>query len=276
MAVSLKDIRSDLLLILAKSTQSRNFRIHEDHIDYKIHEKRARGIHEESKRNNDMVDPNWLSEMGTMDITLITTADDPSVPQECKEVGKIVIPQVVSLTENKGVYRVAGSSKKGNWHQKELPLFWDTFSLEGHIAQKFRWYAAVGTSLYLSNPERQANVTLVLYNPLDGFILRTANVTDLEIGEQYVVVGGNITHNGIVYYTDGTFTAVNTVFTGGGKVQYVNKKRRVNENDPYPIGAIADYVIMKILTQEFKIEASEIGDIRNDNRDALLALQKQS
>lgn len=263
------------MLILSKSTQSRNFRVHEDHIDYKIHEKRARGIHEESKRNNDYVDPNWLQDMGVMNVTFVTTADDPAVPQHCMEVGKILIPQVVSLTENRGVYRVAGSSKKNNWYPKELPLFWDVLSLENHVAQKFNWYTSVGLSVYMSNPEKQANLVLVLYNPLDGYVIQTTDVIDLIVGEQYVVVSGNITHNGVIYYVDDTFTAVNTVFTGGGGVQFVNKKRRMTENDPYPIGAIADYVIMKILTQDFKIESGEVGDIINDNQDALLALQRR-
>jgi len=51
----------------------------------------------------------------------------------------------------------------------------------------------------------------------------------------------------------------------------------ITENDPYPISnTMLEYIVMKILTQDFNIEAKVAADLRNDATDALIALQQKA
>ena len=116
---------------------------------------------------------------------------------------------------------------------------------------------------------------LILENPLDGFVFTTENVTALEVGVSYIVMSDQITHNSTIYNSGDTFTAVNTTFTGTGKVQYSNQKRPMRNSDPYPFSkSQMEIVIMKILTQEYGIEASRVAEIRNNSQDELKILSQ--
>ena len=51
----------------------------------------------------------------------------------------------------------------------------------------------------------------------------------------------------------------------------------ITENDPYPISnTMLEFIVMKILTQDFNIEAKVAADLRNDASDALIALQRRA
>lgn len=51
----------------------------------------------------------------------------------------------------------------------------------------------------------------------------------------------------------------------------------ITEDDPYPISnTMLEYIVMKILTQDFNIEAKVAADLRNDAADALIALQQRA
>ncbi len=271
------DIRSDLVLLLSKSVQTKNSRINTSQLEqYMIPEKRARGIREESHRKSadgcqDVTDP-----MGRMLVTPVTSGDDPNVPQTCKEVGKVILPGVVSLPEDRGIYRISSSSRKDVYYPIESSRFWDIPS--ENVRAKFKYYSRIGRALYLRPAPTEINAQLILDNPMDGFVLLTHNVQpgELTIGDSFTVVLGSVVHNSITYSATGTntFVAVNENFTGTGTVQYTLQKRRMTNKDPYPLSfTLTDYIIMKILTQDFKIEESNVADVINDAKDQLVALQ---
>ncbi len=277
--MNLFEIRSDLILILGKSVQSKNTRIHPDQVEYKVHEKRARGIREESARHENWIDPSWIQNMGRMLVTPVNSGDDSLVPQSCKEIGKVIIPQVVSLPEDRGVYRVSSSSRKSIYYPIEPSRFWDI--PEGTVRDKFSYYTRIGRALYLRPGPTEISVDLILDNPLDGYVIRNTNVQsgELTVGDSFTVTLGSIVHNSVTYSATGVniFTAVNADFTGTGTVKHTLEKRRMTNKDPYPLSfTLTDYIIMKILTQDFKIEASNVADIMNDAKDQLLALQPPS
>ena len=268
------EIRSDIQLLLSKSTQSKNWRVPLPQIEYKIHEKRARGMREEAHRNEEWIDPTWIQDMGRMLVTQVSSGDDPNVPEFCKNIGKVMIPQVVSLPEDRGVYRISSSSRKEVYYPIEPARFFDI--PEGHVTGMMGRYTRIGRALYMRPYKTEINALLILDNPLDGYVLLTTNVYpgELTIGDSFTIVSGSIVHNSVTYTAGQTFTAVNADYTGTGVVQYTLQKRKMTIYDPYPISfTLTDYVIMKILTQDFKIEQSNIADILNDARDQLQALQ---
>ena len=51
----------------------------------------------------------------------------------------------------------------------------------------------------------------------------------------------------------------------------------MTEDDPYPISnTMLEYIVMKILTQDFNIESKVAADLRNDAADALISLQQKA
>lgn len=274
---ALFDIRSDIQLLLSKSTQSKNWRVSLSQIEYKVHEKRARGMREEAHRNEEYIDPTWIQNMGRMKVTQVPSGDDPNVPQFCKEVGKVFIPQVVSFPEDRGVYRISSSSMKQPYYPIEPSRFWDIPT--GNVRSRFGYYTRIGTAIYLRPVPVEINALLILDNPLDGYVLLTTDIEsgNLTVGDVFEVISGSIVHNLVTYVAGSTFTAVNANFTGTGVVRYSLQKRKMTIYDPYPLSfTLTDYVIMKILTQDFKIEQSNIADIINDSKDQLLALQNEA
>lgn len=272
---SLKDITSSIMLVLAKSKLSKDFRVEIRHIQFLVAQYRARGIREEYKRNM-QIDPAWLQDLGTVLFTEINSAEDPLIPYTSQKLSKLTIPQVVSLPNDAGVYRVSGSSRQKRYFPITVDRF---FSLvEGSIRNMFPYFFRVGTGLYLSELVDEGNVVLILDNPLDGYVLHSENVLsgNITAGDTFMVSDGQIIYNGVVVNANSTFVGVLniTTFTGAGTVQYNLQKRKMTIDDQYPMSlTMAEYIVIKILTQEFKIEPTEIGDIRNEGNDELSLLR---
>lgn len=268
-SMTLKQITSSIMLVLAKSKLSKDFRIETRHIQFLVSQYRSRGIREEYKRNM-QIDPSWLQDMGIMAFTQINSADDPSIPYTSQPLSKTTIPPVVSLPNDTGTYRVVGSSKQKNYYPITVERF---FSLvEGSIRDKFDYFFRVGYAVYVNELIDQGNMVLVLDDPLDGFVIRTENVLsgNITTGDTFVVKSGQVIYNSVVYNANDTFVGIINIpnYTGTGVVQYNLKKRQMTIDDEYPMSlTLAEYIVIKILTQEFKIEPTEIGDIRNEGND---------
>lgn len=257
------------MLVLAKSKISKDFRVSERHIQFLISQYRSRGIREEYKRNM-QIDPAWLQDFGTVQFTEINSADDKAIPYTSQNLSKLTIPPIVSLPNDAGVYRVVGSSKQKQYYPITVERF---FSLvEGSVRNKFAYFFRVGNAIYTNQLIDEGNVVLILDNPLDGYVIQTENVLsgDITVGDSFVVTDGQVIYNSVTYNANSTFVGIQNIstFLGTGTVQYVNQKRKMTIDDTYPMSlTLAEYIVIKILTQEFKIEPTEIGDIRNEGND---------
>lgn len=263
------------MLVLAKSKLSKDFRVSNRHIQFLVQQYRARGIREEYKRNM-QIDPSWLQDFGRVEFTKVNSGDDPLIPYTSMDLSKLTIPQVVSLPNDAGVYRVNGSSKQKRYYPITVERF---FSLvEGSIRNKFCYFFRVGTALYVNELIDEGNTVLILDDPLDGYIISTEKVLSGNIteGNVYVVSDGQITYNSIVYNSGAQFTGVVNIvdYIGSGTVKFLNQKRKMTIDDQYPMSlTMAEYIVIKILTQEFKLEPTQIGDIRNESQDELSLLR---
>lgn len=274
----------DIINILTKAGYTDDSRLDPDYIGYKIDEKRAKEIRDSYNRHP-MIDPIWLQDIGIVDFTEVNYADDKIFEfLDCK-LAKATFPPVVSFYNalsaetNLGVFSLRSVSSREEFHFKPYSKFLDigTDLPEHHPLKKFSYYTKVLNAIYAlskdgSTPEKLHPI-LILERPLDGYVLTTENVISLTIGTQYEVISGQIIHNLIPYNAGDVFTATTKLFTGTGTVQYKNQKRKMTNNDPYPFSpAQMDIVIMKLLTQEYGIEATKIADIRNDSTDSTKAL----
>lgn len=273
---NLRQIVYDCITVLSKGKYTDDSRLDDDKdgfLAYKIREKRAqeiRNIYDKLK----MVDPIWLQDYGIVDVTEVNTADDVTATLcKCK-LGKITLPRVISLTTNQGmnpdmgVYAVRSSCGTHEYYYKSLPQL--QYFVDDEIRSRFKYYARVMDSLYLKPFVKQVRPMLILENPLDGYVNDTENKASgkLVVGTSYTVYGAQVVHNSIGYAPGATFTAVNTVFTGNGQVRLTTPRRQMTDLDPYPIGQeMADRVVMRILTEDFQIEKTQIasGDNKSDD-----------
>jgi len=101
-----------------------------------------------------------------------------------------------------------------------------------------------------------------------GTAIAFAEPRKFTINFRVVVVSGTITHNGVTYKKDATFTAVNANFTGSGVVRYNVQKRKMTVADEYPMShTMTDSVIMQILTKELALDERSKPELKTDGVD---------
>lgn len=277
-----REIIYDIITILTKAGYTDDSNLNEDWVGYKVDEKRAKEIRDSYNRTP-LIDPMWIQDYGICDVTKINTADDKTFNGFACEIGKLTLPPVVSFgnsmaaSNNLGIYSMRGVSGQDEIYFEHLGKLMEIDKLsDGNILKNYKRYAKIHNACYFLPYLEKVHPYLILERPLDGYVISSENIIsgNLVIGTSYTVMTYQIIHNGIAYNSGNTFVAVNTLFTGSGTVQLLNQKRRMTDEDEYPMSStMAEIVITKILLQDYKIEASQIADIKNDSADSLKVLQ---
>ena len=271
--ISLKDIRSDIILIASHSKVSKDRRFWNDHIDFMIHKHRAMVINEVFNQTK-MIDPIWIQDLGNRNVTTIDSAEEVSIGCVGWTFGKVVLPRVMPLADNAGEVRVASTSHQKTYYRREIAFFLelDPKSLQA----KFDTYFRIGDAFYLHPAPSEASFRLILDNPMQGDFFDNTVQNFIEPDLEYAVSDGVVRYNGTNYAPGSTFTGVfeQRTYTGQGRVYFKAMRRPMNENDPYPVSFIvARAIVDNILTRELEIESKKIADIRNDNADQLSLTQ---
>lgn len=269
----------DIILILTKFGYGNDSRLSEDYMQFKINQYRAKEIRDTYGRNG-FVEPIWLQDMGLMNCTPINPADDDAaIPYCCGHMDKLTIPPIVSFGnrdgQDEGLYRVSSICGKNKFY----PISFDRFNEipEGHIRENFYHVVRLGNALYFPQIKtrdvlKQVRIALVLENPLDGFVNASEYVLpgNLVVGTSYMAYVNQVEHNGIGYAPGEIFVATYNTFTGAGFVKLATQKRPMTDLDNYPMSmTMMEVVIMKILSNEFNVEKSELADVVQDSRDQL-------
>ncbi len=272
-AISLKDIRSDILLIASHSKVSKDRRFWNDHLDFMIHKHRAIVINEVYNQSK-IIDPIWIQDLGNKKVTPLDSAEEVSIGCVGWTFGKVVLPRVMPLMNYAGEYRVASISHQKSYYRRDISFFMelDPKSLQA----RFETYFRIGDAFYLHPAPQQASFRLILDNPMQGDFFDNTIQNAIEPDLEYVVTDGTIRYNGVTLAPGTTFTGTynEPTYTGAGKVYFKDKRRPLRETDPYPVSfMVARAIVDNILTRELEIEAKKIADIRNDNADQLSLVQ---
>lgn len=263
----------DIKRLLSKGGITDDSRLNDNHLGFLVDQKRAKEIRDTFKRNA-VIEPVWLQDIGIFNLTPVNKAEDKSVSVcDCK-FSKAMLPPVVSImdsisnTPDIGTYSIRSATGESEYHYMNVTKM--GLLNPSSIQSKMRNYTKIGNAIYLTPEVLKARAILILDSPLDGFILDNMYIVSgtLAIGTSYTVASGNITHNGIKYQLGQTFVAVNADFTGPGQIQYLNQKRKMTNNDPYPMShTMGEVVKKKILIDDFGFEAQMVNDIINDSKD---------
>lgn len=276
-----QEIIYDIITIATKAGYTDDNLLNPRWVGYKVDEKRAKAIHDSYKRNF-VIDPKWIQDYGVTDMTVVNSADDKSFGYlDCK-ISKLTLPPVVYLNNNIsgannfGVHSIRSVDNRQEFYYMPHSKLMELFRLsDDHVNRKFKYYSQVGNSIYIPDGPDRIHPFLIHEKPLDGYVNNSENILsgDLIIGQSYIVMDGQIFNNGL-HMKGKTFVSNSPTFTGTGHIQLVNQKRAMTVEDEYPMSStMAEEIILKILTQEFKLEMAMISDIRNDSRDSLKVIQ---
>lgn len=274
---SLRQFRSDIMLIYERLKLSKDKRLQERHVDFLIAKYRSVVIRDDYKANR-QIDPAVLQDAGLVNFTRVLSSDDPAISFGNLELGKLTIPELVSLPDDRGIYIVSSLSKQCMHYPIEMNMFFDIPS--GSWAAKSPYYFRVNTALYIYPARDEGNIVYILDNPMDGVVLLTENILSgsIQAGVSYTVQSGQVVYNGVGYNIGVAFVGVAgvTTFTGTGKVKRTIQKRAITEDDNYPMSfTMAERVLLKMFYQEFKIEETKFIDAKNDAADELTVLKSQ-
>ena len=273
----------DIISILTKFGYTDDDTLDEDYIGFKIDQYRAKEIRDSYDRKP-MLDPVWFQDYGITDFTEVNTADDKTLSFLNCKLYKTTLPPLVSFSsslsnENNLGIQLFSADMSTEYYFQSFPDFAMRMKKisHSHPAHLFQYFTQVGRSIYVTKGKK-LRLLLVMENPLDGFVIQSENLQngELVVGSQYEVTNGQIVHNLVTYINGQIFVAINTLFTGMGTVQYVNQKKKMTWTDQYPISnSQVEVIILKILTQEFKIKESSVTDARNDSSNKNLVTQNE-
>jgi hypothetical protein len=129
----------------------------------------------------------WLQRMHKFSFEKINAADDPAIEVNSMTIGKAIIPQIVSLPEDQGIIRIAGS---GVLRQFELCDF-NSFIMKGDIdnpdIKEFGYCTRLGTVLYCYPYIPEGSAVIIAYNPLEVQINDNGTIRDMELSDPYPV-----------------------------------------------------------------------------------------
>lgn len=257
-------------MLILERILSKDSRIQERHIDFLIDMYRESEIKRMYTKRME-IDPTWLQDIGRQVAVQVSSADDPAVLCTSRSFSKIVIPEVIALDEDRGVYRISSSSKLRSYFNISANTLWEL--PETHISAREAYAMRIGNSIYVNDLVEELGAVLILQHPMDAPFYDNAYKTSLVVGTSYTVESGNITSNAVTYYTGNTFTAAVTTFTGTGKVKLTNPQRAMEVTDPYPftIGQ-SQIAALRMFTEHFKIEERQIAEVRNNMGNDLAVL----
>jgi hypothetical protein len=273
--MTLREIRSDILLLAQHSKVSKDRRIWEPHIDFLIHKHRETAIAETYFKTRE-IDPTWIQDLGVKQLNVLSTAEEIEIGCDDRQLAKVILPAIVPMMRDNGVIRVSGSSREKTYYDISVERFFDLDRTS--LRAKFNYYFRVGLAFYLAPPPTEAHFALVLSNPMEGFFFDNTIQNIILPGKTYLVKEGAITYNGITYQQGTTFLGAFplSIYTGNGKVYFDQMRRPMTEDDPYPCSLLlAQQIVLNILTQDLAIEAKSVADLKNDNADQLSLMQQQ-
>ena len=274
------DILSELELAIGRNELSNSPNVSRRKLIEQTNSVRASEI-ERSFNRNKMISPAWLSTMGITEVQLTDAMDDPGYVQGCTDTGRIIIPEVIPLhfdDENgpRGIHLVASPDYRQRYYYLKLDSILRREKIgETYNGQNNHFYLSNITTLYLKPYRPIVQLQLVLFDPLQGYIIDNSfkKSGELIIADDYTqpvtyqVVDGTIEHDGATYMPGDTFVAVERTYSGNGKVKLNEIRRKVNLNDRYPIDSddMRNNIVRRVLLEHYAIELQTPVDIKNDH-----------
>jgi hypothetical protein len=265
------EITYTIINILTRFGFTDDSRLDPDQIAFMRDNVRSQLIHQEFNATK-IIDTAWMQDIGFVQLTPVNFNDDDTIPYcECI-MSKVTLPDNISLynpqSNTDASVKLISSCGTRQFYYYPIELLRDI--PKEHVRNKFYYYYKIGNSYFFNKQMDKVRAVMVLNRPKDASVITTefVNSGSLVVGKVYKVYEAQIVHNGLGYNPGQTFTAVNTIYTGNGKVKTESRTTAYTEDSQYPVqGDMARQIVLEVLTKEFGIEETKITDVKNSSED---------
>lgn len=133
---------------------------------HKINSYRQIFIQQEYALNNH-IDPTWLQRYHRFVLTNVKAADDPAIILGSITLSKGTIPKVISLPDDLGCYRIAGSSGILQFEPCDFNTLMMKIEIDEEMNNRYGYYSRIGELVYLYPTVPEASAILIAENPID-------------------------------------------------------------------------------------------------------------
>jgi hypothetical protein len=99
--------------------------------------------------NTHVIRPSWLLRFPKTKVEKVTSADDPAIIFTSINVGKTIIPKVIGLPEDLGLYRISGSSGISQFQPIDFNTLMMKIDAEEEKQGDYGYCSRIGNILYL-------------------------------------------------------------------------------------------------------------------------------
>ena len=151
---------------------------------HKINSYRQIFIQQEYALNNH-IDPTWLQRYPKFELTNVKAADDPSITLGSITLSKGTIPKVISLPDDLGCYRIAGSSGILQFEPCDFNTLMMKIEIDEEMNNRYGYYSRIGELVYLYPVIPEASAILIAENPIDVPVHETGVIRARTLNDEY-------------------------------------------------------------------------------------------
>ena len=216
-----------------------------------------------------------FSRLPKREVHEVTTGDHPDITVSSIKLGKVDYPKLINVPDLDKALRVTSSSRQAQLYRTTFPYLMHLIRSNDSRLQLFHYYVPYGTGLYIYRFLPELDIMALLEDPTDAYQVYSElfSVDQLQVGIEYVVLTGAVTEMigtvPTVYKKFDSFICqADYTYSGDGKVQKESAIHQITLQDDYPITrAMAQQIVIQILTRDYQIEKQAIPDIYNDAMD---------
>lgn len=152
---------------------------------HKLNLYRAAHIEAEYALTNE-INPQWLQRVFKYNWEKTTAADDPSITFSSITLGKAILPSVVKLPENLGIYRISGSGGINTYD----PVSFDRLLLKAQLEKTnigYGFYAPIGNTVYIWPYAMQGSAVIIATNPMDVQVNDQGTLRAMTFQDEYPI-----------------------------------------------------------------------------------------
>lgn len=272
--MKLEDIIYDVKTILRALKETT--RVTDAYLIHKINNYRALLLQQKFEKDaGTSIPETYYSRLPNQTGTEVGSGDIPDGPPSSVKFGRFDIPDILPLStgdcDKSRLIRVMPTSRQKSVYWTCLEKLNLMISGNYDMLNYFTFCFLESNVLYTYPALKKLDLKILLNDPLDGYSVKSSEVPLGSVVDDsvYVVISGSVTDGTTVYSKDDTFTADTTkTYSGDGKIKLYDQLVEQTMSDEYPIDrAMAQMIVLQILTNEYKLELRSIEDIYVDSQD---------
>ena len=249
-------------------------RVKDAFLIHKINGYRSLMIQQKEKAGEE-INPVYFTRLPKQKVTNTGSGDHPDLNISSVKFGRISLPNRIALSDNIKSVRVMSSSRQELFYPTTLPVLMEMIEAEYLSLKHFHYYFIESNILYVYKTVEEVDLFVLLDDPVDGYSVKTDDVplTSIEAGEEYAIASGSvketISGNVNIYTLGNIFTGqAGATYSGDGVVKLASQVEALTYLDEYPMDrAMAQQIVILILTNEYRLEKEAVVDIYNDAQD---------